>query len=191
MNFFSTKDHDKLAKSILRHKFPSKYKPNRFFNANFSPYISPFKGAFEKYKPRALFSDFTIFYLYNQWEKKRGSLSYNSIPNLSSNVRRPGLKLSQQNRAKPVTSIERRSVMSRYHGSKCLDDSNREFLQRRRRTAKKQQVQTGKKTTLHVHHAFLYISQPLLHDCDMKLPNFTRPLYRVGEHNTKIFLFFF
>ena len=138
MNFFSTKDHDKLAKSILRHKFPSKYKPNRFFNANFSPYISPFKGAFEKYKPRALFSDFTIFYLYNQWEKKRGSLSYNSIPNLSSNVRRPGLKLSQQNRAKPVTSIERRSVMSRYHGSKCLDDSNREFLQRRRRTAKKQ-----------------------------------------------------
>ena len=65
MNFFSTKDHDKLAKSILRHKFPSKYKPNRFFNANFSPYISPFKGAFEKYKPRALFSDFAIFYLYN------------------------------------------------------------------------------------------------------------------------------
>ena len=58
MNFFSTIEHDKLAKSILRHKFLSKYKANRFFNANLSPYISPFKGAFEKYKPRALFSEF-------------------------------------------------------------------------------------------------------------------------------------
>ena len=27
-------------------------------------------------------------------------------------------------------------------------------------------------------------------DCDMKLPNFTRPLYGVGEHNTIIFFFF-
>ena len=33
--------------------------------------------------------------------------------------------------------------------------------------------------------------QPLLHDCNMKLPIFTRPLHRVGEHNTKIFFFFF
>ena len=46
-----------------------------------------------------------------------------------------------------------------------------------------------KKTTLHVHHPFLYISQPLLNDCDMKLSNFTRPVYGVGEHNTKNFLF--
>ena len=28
-------------------------------------------------------------------------------------------------------------------------------------------------------------------DCDMKLPNFTRPLYGVGEHNAKEFPFFF
>ena len=27
--------------------------------------------------------------------------------------------------------------------------------------------------------------------CDMKLPTFTRPLYEVGEHNTKKFLFLF
>ena len=46
-------------------------------------------------------------------------------------------------------------------------------------------------TTLHVHHAFLYISLPSLHHYDMKLPNFTSPLYGVGEHNTKIVAFFF
>ena len=28
-----------------------------------------------------------------------------------------------------------------------------------------------KTTTLHVHHAFLYISLPSLHDCDVKMPN--------------------
>ena len=30
-----------------------------------------------------------------------------------------------------------------------------------------------KTTILHVHHAFLYISLPLLHDYDVKMPNFT------------------
>ena len=33
-----------------------------------------------------------------------------------------------------------------------------------------------KTTILHVYHAFLYISLPSLHDCDVKIPNFT--LYR-------------
>ena len=42
-------------------------------------------------------------------------------------------------------SIERRSVTSRYHGS------------------------TISITTLHVHHAILYISLPSLHHYDMKL----------------------
>ena len=28
-----------------------------------------------------------------------------------------------------------------------------------------------RKTTLHVHHAFLYISLPSLHDCNVKMPN--------------------
>ena len=31
----------------------------------------------------------------------------------------------------------------------------------------------SKTTTLHVHHAFLYISLPSLHDYDVKMPNFT------------------
>ena len=35
------------------------------------------------------------------------------------------------------SAIERRSVRSRYHGSKISGDNDREFLQRRRRTAKK------------------------------------------------------
>ena len=29
----------------------------------------------------------------------------------------------------------------------------------------------SKQTTLHVHHAFLYISLPSLHDYDVKMPN--------------------
>ena len=31
----------------------------------------------------------------------------------------------------------------------------------------------SKTTTLQVHHAFLYISLPSLHDYDVKMPNFT------------------
>ena len=40
-------------------------------------------------------------------------------------------------------------------------------------------------------HAILYISLPSLHHYDMKLPNFTSPLYGVGEYNTTIVAFFF
>ena len=43
-------------------------------------------------------------------------------------------------------------------------------------------------TFFHVRYAILYISLPSLHHYDMKLPNFTSPLYGVGERNTKIFL---
>ena len=31
----------------------------------------------------------------------------------------------------------------------------------------------SKTTSLHVHHAFLYIFLPLPHDCDVKMPSFT------------------
>ena len=31
----------------------------------------------------------------------------------------------------------------------------------------------SKTTSLHAHHTFLYISVPLLHDYDMKMPSFT------------------
>ena len=39
--------------------------------------------------------------------------------------------------------------------------------------SKKQHVKISKTTTLHVHHAFLYISLPSLHDHDVKMPYFT------------------
>ena len=54
-------------------------------------------------------------------------------------------------------------------------------LRRRRRRRRRRQRQRGlqktiglmsKRTTLHVHHAFLYISLQSLHNCDVKLPNF-------------------
>ena len=37
----------------------------------------------------------------------------------------------------------------------------------------KENVKKASKTTLHVHHAFLYISLPSLLDYDVKMPNFT------------------
>ena len=43
----------------------------------------------------------------------------------------------------------------------------------------------SKTTILHVHHAFLYISLPSLHDYDVKMPNFT--MYRGSKHATTIF----
>ena len=45
--------------------------------------------------------------------------------------------------------------------------------QQRQRGRQKSSSLNGKTTTLHVHHAFLYISLPSLHDYDGKMPNFT------------------
>ena len=48
-------------------------------------------------------------------------------------------------------------------------------LRRRRRRQRQRQKAIGlgsKTTTLHVHHAFLYISFPSLHDYNVKWPNF-------------------
>ena len=46
-----------------------------------------------------------------------------------------------------------------------------------------------KTTILHVHHAFLYISLPTLHDYDVKMPNFT--FYRGStQAKTKFLLSF-
>ena len=50
---------------------------------------------------------------------------------------------------------------------------------------------TNKTTTLHVHHALLYISLPSLHDCNVKLPNFrggSRIFFRRGC--TRLLLYF-
>ena len=43
----------------------------------------------------------------------------------------------------------------------------------------------SKTTILHVHHAFLYISLPSLHDYDVKMPNFT--MYRGSTEATTKF----
>ena len=38
---------------------------------------------------------------------------------------------------------------------------------------------------------FVHFFGDSLHHCDIKLPNFTSPLYGAGEHNKKIVDFFF
>ena len=62
----------------------------------------------------------------------------------------------------------------------CRPIKIREFLQRRRRRQRQWQRERqtaigllSKTTSLHVHHAFLYISLPFLHDYDAKMPKFT------------------
>ena len=47
------------------------------------------------------------------------------------------------------------------------------FLTDHNEKVKKAIAWQGKTTTLHVHHAFLYISLPSLHDYHVKMPNFT------------------
>ena len=46
-----------------------------------------------------------------------------------------------------------------------------------------------KTTILHVHHVFLYISLPSLHDYDVKMPSFT--LYKGSKQVTTKFLSLF
>ena len=55
------------------------------------------------------------------------------------------------------------------------------------RTSKKAIPLLSKTTTLHVHHAFLYISSPSLHDYDAKIPNFTFYGGRIKTSNDEIF----
>ena len=47
----------------------------------------------------------------------------------------------------------------------------------------------NKTTTLHVHHAFLYVSLSSLHDYDVKMPNFT--FYGDVNKRRRIFLSLF
>ena len=51
--------------------------------------------------------------------------------------------------------------------------NNIKFKMRRREKVQNAIAWQGKKTTLHVHHAFLYISLPSLHGYHVKMPNFT------------------
>ena len=55
---------------------------------------------------------------------------------------------------------------------KFQNNDIRELKQGRRRRQRERQ-KIGEKTTLHVHHAFLYVSLPSLLDNDVKVPNFT------------------
>ena len=57
-------------------------------------------------------------------------------------------------------------------GSQCIVN-NRKFKMQRRRGSKRAIAWQGKTTTLHVHHAFLDISLPSLHDYQVIMPNFT------------------
>ena len=88
------------------------------------------------------------------------------------NVAEPFFKISPGYREKKsdVTLLWQQNFWITTGGSLSNDDGN-------------ENGKKSKTTTLHVHHAFLYISQPSLHVCDIKLPNFTRPLYGVGEQN--------
>ena len=64
-------------------------------------------------------------------------------------------------------------------------------IQRRGRQRERQKKTKGlinKTTTSHVHHTFLYISFPFLHDYDVKMPNFA--FYGGRKQATTKFYFF-
>ena len=72
------------------------------------------------------------------------------------------------------------------------DDDNRDFkIQRRgrQRERKKNNRLNRQKTTSQVHHTFLYISFPFLHDYEVKMPNFA--LYGGRKQATAKFYFSF
>ena len=66
------------------------------------------------------------------------------------------------------------------------DDDNRELKQwqRQREGQKSNRVRLKKKTALHVHHAFLYISLPSLHDYNVKVRKIT--FCRRREHGQQL-----
>ena len=70
---------------------------------------------------------------------------------------------------------------------------NRDFkIQRRGRQRERKKKTIGlisKTTTLHVHHTFLYISFPFLHDYDVKMLNFA--FYGERKQATTKFYFCF
>ena len=92
--------------------------------------------------------------------------------------------------------IERRSVMKCYHGSK-ISGSQRWGAQvmmtaTATRSAKRNRFISAKEQPCTCIMLFCtFLGRRCTKSCDMKLPNFTRPLYGVqGEHNTKTFFFF-
>ena len=63
-----------------------------------------------------------------------------------------------------------RSILA-YFANYHLTSLNRDFTKQRRRRQRERQKTIGlmsRTTTLHVHHAFLYISLPSMHNYDVK-----------------------
>ena len=84
---------------------------------------------------------------------------------------------------------EQRKRISREVGKHLWQTTIRELKQRRRQRErqKSNRFRLDKTTTLHVQHAFLYISLPSLHDYDMKMSIFTF----CGGRERKTTAFFF
>ena len=82
------------------------------------------------------------------------------------------------------TQIEIRYENEKILGSLCNDDGDGN-----ENGKKATGLDMTSKTTLHVHHAFLYNSLPSLHDYNVKRPKFT--FCRGREQKTTTFLFLF
>ena len=80
------------------------------------------------------------------------------------------------------TAMECRRCFSSLLGSLRNDDGDGN------ENGKKEIGLLRKTTTLHVHHAFWYISLPSFHDYNVKTPNF--PFCRGREQKTTTFFFF-
>ena len=88
--------------------------------------------------------------------------------------------------------IEGRSVTSRYHGGTISgwQQTQRRLRRQGERQKNNMSILTNNNFARASRH-FVHFLLPLLQHYDMKLPNFTSPLYGVDEHNTKIVAFFF
>ena len=66
-------------------------------------------------------------------------------------------------------------MLSKKHGADDDDDDDDRDLKIQQRDGNENVLKTigliSRKTTLHVHHAFLYIALPFLHDHDVKMLN--------------------
>ena len=85
--------------------------------------------------------------------------------------------------------IERRSVTSRYHGSKILDHNNGSLNNDDSGSKKNGKKAISLNSNNQLCRCIKLFCPPFSHCYTTKRPNFTRPFYKVSEHNT-IFFFF-
>ena len=98
--------------------------------------------------------------------------------------------LSRETYAKPSTGARPFYRIDLVRTPWALVNRNLKIRRRRRRRRRKRERHKtigsiSKTTILRVHHAFLYISLPSLHDYDVKMPNFT--MYRGNTQATTKF----